>query len=253
MGESGGGGEVAELGGESGFGAGAGEDEGGSGGFFAKEGGVRGDEFAEAFFIVDAAQEENEGPAGERGKTRSEGDAASLGVGGRAGSAVAHHAFVDAVGEECVAGDAAFFVASEANAGCFAEDAGFAEEPVELLFEVFGRVVAAKPRIEHAVGKHEVGRAGAPEGAIDGPAALPEAVHEDGVEADVVGGEPGAESRGVVAANGMKSEGGSRLSRSGDEQRGRRCAGGVGGDDFDGVAEAEQGLGGAQNGFGRAA
>jgi hypothetical protein len=105
---------------------------------------------------------------------------------------------VHAVGQEGAAGEVTLGLAGEANGGGGLEGGGFVAPPVELFFEVFQRVGASEPRVEHAMGENQVGCAGAAQRAVHGGGVLLKTMHDHGVEIGVVGAQPMAKG-GVVA------------------------------------------------------
>lgn len=113
-------------------------------------------------------------------------------------------------GEEVV-GAAEFFVAGEDHGGGIAEHPVFDEFPVNGFFPVFDRVKAAVGGVEHAVGKNQIGGAGAGEGAADGdPVVLPESVDEHRVVTGGAGAEPIGET-GRAAARSPSGPGVDRI------------------------------------------
>ncbi|MFM1850975.1 MAG: hypothetical protein RIS54_659 [Verrucomicrobiota bacterium] len=156
----------------------------------------------------------------------------------RCGRAVGDDLFARGVGPEGVGGEAAFFFAGETDRGGVADDPAFAPPPIELFFEMLARVGAGKPRVEHAVRKHEIRGASAAQRRAHRPARLPQALDQNRVESPMIPAQPRAQRGGIDPTQRMK--------RPVDRRPGadRICRG-----DFDTMPHRPQRCGGLHNGL----
>ncbi|MCY1296498.1 hypothetical protein D9M70_458870 [compost metagenome] len=163
------------------------------------------DQQVAAFFRVDAAEEQHQALAAQRGMRGEEalGQAAAVGRmrRRRRTGAEADHAFVGAIQPEGFAGAPAFFFRGEQHRARVAQHAVFRPGPVQPLLQVLERVSAAKPRVEHAVREHEVRHAAVAQ-RLPGSktVVLPQPVDDDRVKALRVFAQPRQQRRAVAVA-----------------------------------------------------
>ena len=136
------------------------------------------DQQVHPFLGVDAAEEEQDALGAQLGEAAQKQLALLFGIAGRRRGAITHHHLVGLVEPEALAGQPPLLLGGEQHRFGIAQHPVVGPGPVGPLLEVLERIGALEPGIEHPVGVHEIGNAGAAQGAPGGESVvLPDALN----------------------------------------------------------------------------